>query len=203
MSAISNFLFGSPAQTKQLPTMDKNQLQFLNQLMQMLGSGGGLGQGFGESTDYLRQLMDPSSEAVSRFTDPYKTEFEQQTVPMLAERFAGMGGGMGGGLSSSGFGQSLSAAGSNLQQQLAALRAGLGQQAAGQLMQQYGNMAQLGLGAKPFGYVHEPGSTGAVGQAISGWASGGFPGASNIFDMLKGLWSNPQQGGITRNPYGG
>lgn len=174
--AIFDFLFGGRDKTKKLSTMSPEQEQFLNQFISMLGGQGGLGQGFGESTDYLRQLMDPSSEAVSQFTKPYQQQFEQHTVPMLAERFAGKGGGMGGGLSSSGFGQSLSTAGSNLQAQLAALKAGLGQQAAGQLMGQYGQMSGQALGARPFGYMHQPGGTGIFGQALSAYAGAGYPG---------------------------
>ena len=183
--ALFDFLFGSKDKTKQLPTMSPEQQKFLGQLMQMLGGQGGLGQGFGESTDYLRQLMDPSSQATNQFAAPYQRQFEQETVPMLAERFAGAGG-LGGGLSSSGFGQALGAAGGNLQTQLAALKAGLGQQAAGQLMGMYGNMSGQALGAKPFGYMHQPGGTGLFGQAASGWAQGGFQGIPQLYNKIFG-----------------
>jgi len=120
--------WGGADNLKKVPMMDKGQQGLLNQLMQMLGPEGGLGQGMQEGIGLQRQLMDPSSEAMQQFSQPYMNEFNQQTVPGLAERFAGMGG-MGGGLSSSGFGQSLSSAGGNLQAQLAQLKAGLGQQA--------------------------------------------------------------------------
>ena len=165
------FLFGGGPE--KLPTMDKKQQALYNQMMSMLGGEGKLGQGQEQSLDYLMQLMDPSSEAVQQFTDPYMREFEQQTVPGLAERFAGMGA-MGGGLSSSGFGQSLSTAGSNLQSKLAALKAGLGQQAAGQLMSQYGQQLGLGLGTPTFAY--QQGSPGLIPGMAQGWAQAGFPG---------------------------
>ena len=138
---------------KKVETLTGGQKGLLESLISQL-QGGGLGQGYGESTDYLRQLMDPDSQAVKQFTDPFMRQFEQQTVPGLAERFAGMGA-MGGGLSSSGFGQSLSAAGGNLQSQLAALKAGLGQQAAGQLMGQYGSMTGQALGTPAFAYQQQ------------------------------------------------
>jgi len=188
--AFLDFLTGGRDKVKKLDTMTPEQKQFLQEFLSMLSGGGGLGQGFGASTDYLRQLMDPSSEAVSQFTKPYQQQFEQQTVPMLAERFAGKGGGLGGGLSSSGFGQSLSAAGGNLQATLAALKAGLGQQAAGQLMQTYGNMAGQALGARPFGYMHQPGGTGLIGQAASGWAGAGFPGLASAWQNYFPLIGN-------------
>ena len=160
--------WGGADKLKKVPMMDKGQQGLLNQLMQMLGPEGGLGQGMQGGIDLQNQLMDPSSEAVNQFSQPYMNEFNQQTVPGLAERFAGMGG-MGGGLSSSGFGQSLSSAGGNLQAQLAQLKSGLGQQAAQSLMGQYGNMAGMGLSAQPFGYQQKGPSafTGAVGGMSS------------------------------------
>lgn len=176
-------MFGGGDKMKKVPTMTKQQTQLLNQMMQMLGGGGQLGQGFGQAIDYQKQLMDPSSEAVQQFADPYMKQFEQQTVPGLAERFAGMGA-MGGGMSSSGFGQALGAAGGNLQSQLAALKAGLGQQAAGQLMQQYGQMAGMGLGAQPFAYQQQGPSM--AGSMLGGWAAGGFPGMTDFANW----WQN-------------
>ncbi len=148
----------------------------------MLGGQGGVGQGFGESTDYLRQLINPNSEAVNQFSAPYQQQFEQQTVPGLAERFAGAGA-LGGGLSSSGFGQALSTAGGNLQTQLAALKASLGQQASGQLMGNYQGLSGLGLGTKPFGYQNTKGQQGLLGN----WAQGGFPGASQGWDSFLNM----------------
>ncbi len=185
--ALMDFLFGGKDKIKKLDTLDPQQKQFLSQLMQMIGGQGGTGQGFNESTDYLRQLMDPSSQAAEQFAAPYKQQFEQETVPMLAERFAGLGGGMGGGLSSSGFGQALGAAGGNLQTQLAALKASLGQQAAGQLMGSYQNLAGLGLGTKPFGYQQKQGSQGLIPSAINSWSQGGFGGAGAGWDKLLQL----------------
>lgn len=175
MVKLSEFFFGSEPKMKQIPTMNPQQQQLFSQLMQMLVGQGGLGQGYQESTDLLRDYLDPSSEAVQRFTDPYMQEFQQRTVPGLAERFAGLGS-LGGGLSSSGFGQSLSAAGGNLQSQLAALRAGLGQQAASQLMNQYGNFSNQVLNQRPFGYTYQPGSSGLLGNLAAGYAQSGFPG---------------------------
>lgn len=164
-------LFGSGM--KKVPTMTKEQEALLSQMMQMLDPQGQLGQGNQNALKYQQQLMDPSSEAVRQFSQPYMNEFEQQTVPGLAERFAGMGA-MGGGLSSSGFGQSLGAAGGNLQAQLAQLKAGLGQQAAQSLMGQYGQMSGQALGAQPFGYAKP--QQGLLPGFLQMWAQGGMPG---------------------------
>jgi hypothetical protein len=167
--------FAGSDKMKKVPTMSKDQQNLLNQLMQMLGPQGQLGQGYQQGLGLQQQYMDPNSETMNQFSQPYIDQFNQQTVPGLAERFAGMGG-MGGGLSSSGFGQSLSSAGGNLQNQLAQLKAGLGQQAAQSLMGQYGQMGQVGLNAQPFGYQQQAPSM--AGGMLQGWGQSGFAGAN-------------------------
>lgn len=177
-----DFLFGSNKMQK-MPTMTKDQQGLLNQMMQMLGPQGQLGQGYQQGLGLQQQYMDPSSEAMQQFSQPYMNEFNQQTIPGLAERFAGMGA-MGGGLSSSGFGQSLSSAGGNLQAQLAQLKAGLGQQAAQSLMGQYGQMSGMGLNAQPFGY-QKP-QQGLVPGFLQSWGQQGFPGVGSLGGMFGG-----------------
>lgn len=190
-------------QTKQLPTMTPEQLNLLKQSIGNL-QGGQLGKGYGESLDLLRDYMDPSGQAYQKFADPYMRQFEQETVPMLAERFAGLGGGMGGGLSSSGFGQSLGAAGANLQSSLAALKTGLAQQAAQQLMGQYGQQQGMALGQRPFGYQHIQGGPSVGQNAFASYAEQGFPGlqgfsqgAGQGFDkLIDYLFSSGMMGNI-------
>lgn len=172
-SFLADKLFGGNDRMNKVPTMSKPQQALLNQLMQMLSPQGNLGQGNQGAIDYQQQLMNPSSQAVEQFAQPYMNQFNQQTIPGLAERFAGMGA-MGGGLSSSGFGQALGAAGGNLQAQLAQLKAGLGQQAAQSLMGQYGQLSGMGLNAQPFAYQQQAPS--ALGGMLQGWAQGGFGG---------------------------
>lgn len=173
---ILDSIFGSSPKATKVPTMDKNQQALLSQLLQLLSPSGQLGRGYGNALSLQEQLMNPNSNAVNQFAEPYMRQFEQQTVPGLAERFAGFGGGLGGGLSSSGFGQALSSAGGNLQAQLAQLKAGLGQQAASNLMGQYGQLTGLGLGQRPFGYTYDQGSQGLLGNFLSGLAPGSFLG---------------------------
>lgn len=194
-TAIYDRMFAGEDKMNKVPTMTKQQQALLNQLTQMLGPQGQLGQGYSQGIDYQKQLMDPSSEAVNQFAQPYINQFEQQTVPGLAERFAGMGG-MGGGLSSSGFGQSLGAAGGNLQSQLAQLKAGLGQQAAQNIMSQYGGMLGAGLSAQPFAYQQRAPT--AFGGALQGWGQAGFPGMQQFGSSLSDLYQNymPIPGGV-------
>ncbi len=98
-------LFGQKKPTAtQYPTMSPEQQQFQNKILELLG-----GQLGGE-------------EGFEQFAAPYQREFQEQTIPGIAERFAGLGG-----LSSSGFTQSLGQAGAGLNEKLAALQQGLKQ----------------------------------------------------------------------------
>lgn len=162
--------FYSKDKTKKLETMNPDQLRILKQIGMMLDPSGQLGQGYGQSLETMQDYLNPNGEAFNRFADPYMRQFEQQTVPGLAEQFAGLGGGMGGGLSSSGFGQALSSASGNLQSQLAQLKSQLAGSAANSLMEQYGNLSNQILGARPFGYQHIQGGPSAGAHAYGSYA---------------------------------
>jgi len=180
---------------KKVQTLSKPQQALLGQLMQMISPQGQVGQGYQGALGLQQQLMNPSSQAVSQFTQPYIDEYNQQTIPGLAERFAGYGG-TGGGLSSSGFGQALSSAGGNLQAQLAQLKAGLGQQAAESLMSQYGQLSGTALNVQPFGYQQQAPSI--TGGMLSGWARGGFQGLQGFGKTGQ---SSASQTTLGANPY--
>jgi hypothetical protein len=197
-ATIFDRLMGSGDKMNKVPTMSKPQQALLSQLMQMISPQGGLGQGAQQGVNLQQQLMDPSSQAVDQFAQPYMNQFNQQTIPGLAERFAGMGA-MGGGLSSSGFGQSLSAAGGNLQNQLAQLKAGLGQNAAQSLMQQYGQMTGMGLNAQPFAYQQKAPTMG--GGFMQGYSQAGFPGLSQAFSNFQGVGGGNSGAVGGTNPY--
>jgi hypothetical protein len=184
LGALMGFFGGDKKdKMKKVSTMTKGQQALLSQLEQMLGPQGQMGQGYQGALGLQNQLMDPSSQAVQQFSQPYMNQFEQQTVPGLAERFAGMGAN-GGALSSSGFGQALGAAGGNLQSNLAQLKAMLGQQAAQSLMGQYGGLTQTALGAQPFAYQQKAPS--ADQGFMQSWAQGGFPGLKEVSGMFGG-----------------
>lgn len=181
MPGIWETLFGSKDKFKQLPTMTGGQMQGLEGILAQLQS---LGQGgYGGATDYLSKLVSGDPNALSEFEAPYRREFESRTVPQLAERFAGLSP-MGGGLSSSGFGQALGGAGADLQAKLAGLHGALRQGAAGQLMGQYNQLANLGLGTRSFENIYQPGSTGLMGGLGAGLA-GGAGQAGGMALMMK------------------
>lgn len=162
-------------QMKQFPTLNPQQQQLLQQILEMTGQGGQLGEAYGGALSQLQEYLDPTSAAYQRFAQPEINQFEQETVPGLAERFAGAGA-MGGGLSSSGFGQALSSAGGQLQSRLAAMKAGLQQQALGDILGQYGGMTQQGLGTPSFGYSYQQGSPSLAESLLTSYAGAGFPG---------------------------
>tara|TARA_R110000868_G_scaffold213525_2_gene463618 strand:- start:1236 stop:1772 length:537 start_codon:yes stop_codon:yes gene_type:complete len=172
---LGSFLFGSRDKLSKKQTYTPQQMQFLNQLLGALGGGQGgqEGQG-GNFLDYYSNLLggDQGQGDFESFAEPYRQEFQNQTIPMLAERFAGAGGagagGMSGALSSSGFGQSLGAAGSNFNAQLAQLFAGLRQSAAGQMS----GLAGLGLGAQPYAFQQKSASPGFLTSGLAGFMQG-------------------------------
>ena len=197
MAGIWETLFGSGDKFSKQSTLDPSQQQFLQQMLSQLGGGGGVGQNFGQANDFLSRILSNDPSTIAQFEAPYRQQFEQQTLPGIAERFAGANP-MGGGLSSSGFGQALGGAGAQLQAQLAGLRGQHQQGASQQAMNQYNQLGQLGLGTRSFENVFQPGSGGLLGGALSGLGSGlgmgmglgmgggiGGMGMGGIFDRLK------------------
>ncbi len=124
MAGIGDFFFGKSPKVKQHSSKSGGQMQMLQQMIQQLSGGQGGGQGgiagspaFQGGNKFLEGLF---SGDFSAFEGPLIQQFEQQTAPGIAERFAGMGAG-----SSSGLNQALAQAGSNLTSDLGAQRAGL------------------------------------------------------------------------------
>jgi hypothetical protein len=179
-------------QDVQTPEQQQALSQILSQMGQMQGSGGN----YSAANNYLSKLLNRDPETYDRFAAPYLQNFQQNILPMLSERFAGIGGGLGGGaLSSSGFAQTLGGAGANLQAQLAGLFSNLQQSAASQSMNQYNNLAGIGLGTRAFQPTYQPGSTGIAGGLAEGFGqslgqTGGNSLMDTIFDYLKNRESN-------------
>ena len=125
-------------------------------------------------TGYLQNIISQNPEMMKQFEAPYMRQFSEQTVPGLAERFAGTDS-----MNSSAFQQALGSAGAGLQEQLAAMRANLGMNASQQLFgysqlpqeqraREYGLTGQrmgLALGTSPYSYYQTPGQAG-MGQGV-------------------------------------
>lgn len=152
---------------KKLDTMSPEQKSFLDELLQSLGVEGGLGALYQKGLSGLSDILDPSGSSFQKFADPYMRQFNEQTIPGIAERFAGSGA-----LSSSGFGQALSSAAGGLQENLASLKTQLQQKAISDIMRQYSNMTNTALSQRPFGYQQQQGSMGLGGGLVSEMGKG-------------------------------
>jgi len=201
--ALMDFLFGQPARTEQIS-------RFTPQQTQMLNRGGAYGmQGLQNLAPQYQQLMqgldfNPIEQNAMR-------QFQQQTVPGLAERFSSMG--SGGAQGSSAFAQSLGGAGADLSSQLGALgaqyglqRGQLGGQLLGQQGNIFGNLANMGMQPQ-FDTMQYGAQPGLLQSLLGGMAPGaGYYGAQRLFGggMGKQQPSNPfgWLGGNAQNPYG-
>lgn len=186
---------------KQLPTKNEAQLGLLNQNIGLTQGLGGPGGGYSNTLDLWSQMLNPNSDIYNQLLAPYQQQFEQETVPGLAERFASGGGGMGGGLSSSGFGQALSSASSNLQTNLASLKNQLMQQAAGNIANQYQGLSQGAMNVDPFMYYEKQaqpsfwqkflgGGGGGMGNMFGGGGGNGSSQGFQGFNLdTQNLWN--------------
>jgi hypothetical protein len=133
-----------------------------------------------------------------------QTQFNQQTIPSLAERFTSLGGGQ----RSSAFQGALGGAGAGLQENLAAMKSQYMMQMMPMLMQMFG------MGQRPqFEQQYLPGQKGflqsgaegllhGLGSAIPGMLTGNPLGG--MMSGLQGLFSGggaAPQGGMPQSPY--
>lgn len=163
MPSFSDWLFGSPDKLKKVATGTKEQQQLHSGMLQQAMGLAQPGGGYDLAQQYYNSLLQPGSDAFQNFAAPLMSQFEEQILPQIAERFAGAGA-----LSSSGFGQALGGAGAGLQSQLAQLFAQLQAQAAGQQTNQYNQLSQAGLNYQPFAYQQKQGSAGMLGPLAVG-----------------------------------
>lgn len=156
---LMEVLFGQSGGTEQLSRLSPEQQQLQQQLL------GGLGGAQQSGLGLLQALLSGDESAFQAFEAPMKRQFEQETIPMIAERFAGMG--TGGSQSSSAQNLALGQAGRELTENLAQLRGGLQQQALGQL----GNMLGMGLSPTMENIYKQP-TAGLAGGLATGAGSG-------------------------------
>lgn len=192
---IGKFFTGSPGKYQQRSTLGPEQQPLYQQLQQAL-QGQGAGGAFGQSADYYRDLLSDDSQNFQAFAAPEQRRFNEETIPGLAEQFAGMGSG---GLSSSGFRNAAVNAGTDLSERLGAIRAQLRQQGA----QGLSGLGQFGLGNfnENIYKQGQPGLIDTIGQGIGtgigmfGKGYGQALGAGNNWLSNKFGKSSPYGGG--------
>ncbi len=193
---LFDFFTGSPAEYDQVSNLTPDQLRNQNQL-QKAGRKRGAGGAFGESADFYRDILSNDPGALQSLYAPELRQFNEQTIPDLAEQFAGMGSG---GLSSSGFRNSAVNAGTDLSERLASMRQNLRFNAAqglsgigSQGLQPHTSYQQTNPGSEGFLSNVAPAIGGTVGTAVGGPIGGAL--GSGLGSLFKG-------GGKT-SPYGG
>jgi len=174
---------GKQGEMKAMPTMSGEQSDLFKQLMSGLSGGNAGGGPMGSGMNFLQGILGGDT---SKFEAPLMRQFNEQTVPGLAERFSGAGAGA---QSSGAFGQQLGAAGAGLSENLGALRGGLQMEALGPLMQ----MLQMGMQTPTFQWQQMPGTQGAgsamapgIGKGIgSSMANADY---SKIWEQISSMW---------------
>lgn len=158
-----------PGYAEQFQRFTPQQQQALNSILQQSLSG--LGQPLGQGFEPLAQQA--------------RTQFSEQTIPSIAERFSSLGSGA---QRSSAFAQTLGQAGAGLEEELAAQKAQFGLQERDQLQQ------LLGLGLTPqFDTMYhqaQPGRLQNLGSALAslgGAAFGPSMGAYQSSQQLEAL----------------
>jgi hypothetical protein len=154
--SFGNLFSGQPGSWSQQSNLTPQQQKLQQNLLQA-NAGQGAGGSFGTSADYYRDLLSNDSNTFNQFQQPELRQFNEQTLPGIAEQYAGLGSG---GLSSSGFRNASINAGTDLSERLGALRAQLRQQGAAGLM----NLGQQGLQQTTENVYREP--TGGLGDLI-------------------------------------
>jgi hypothetical protein len=166
MPSLSEFLFGSKPKTDNINILTPDQQ---SALQRFFSQGIEKSPLYGSGSSYIQNLLSGSPEAFSAFEAPLMQQFNQQIVPGIAERFAGMGTGAGAG-SSSALYNSLAQAGRNLSTDIGGLRAGLQMQALPQAL----------------GYSQQPFNNLLSGLNVRAQQTNVSPGRQGFFPSLFG-----------------
>jgi hypothetical protein len=171
--SIGSFFAGTPAQLQQPNRFNPQQMQAILQILQ----GG------------MQQFQNPT-QGFAPIADQARRQFNEITVPSLAERFTSMGAGA---QSSPAFAQLLGSAGVGLEGNLAAQQAQYGLQSRGQGLQALG----LGL-TDPYLNIQTPQQGGFLQQILpqlaqaglragAAYATGGTSEAGNAISSLLSM----------------
>lgn len=176
-NGLNEFLFGSDS------SMDPFNKKSLDAILQILKGKNGIqnNQTYQGGNNFLQNLFSNDPQQMQQFQQPYMDNFNQNIVPDISNRFAGMGTGNSG-LSSSGFQQTLAQAGRGLQRDLAQMR---GQQqmqglpAALQYAQQPISNQLAAAQSVPGQYFETPGQSGLFQSFAQGAGKGAGQAATN------------------------
>lgn len=178
-----DWLFGSKDKYKKRSTMTPEQEEYQRGIYSG-ETGYGANPIFQAGSDWLQKLM---SGDTSVFEAPLLQQFEQQTMPMIAERFGGAGAG-----SSSALNQTLARAGQDLQTQIAKVRADLMNQGLNTSLayaQAQEGQKMEAMKIKPFEYYKQEGQTGILNPVLQAAATAvGGPLGGAAYDYTSNLF---------------
>lgn len=152
----SSFWSGTPGYGQQLPTKTPQQMQLANAASQ-------------SGLNLLGRVGQPDYSGFEPIAQQAVTQFNEDTIPSLAERFTSMGSGA---QNSSAFASQLGSHAADLQQGLASLRAQYGQQQQGMNQNLLGTLLSGGMAPQYENIYHQP--VGGFKQAIGGGLGSGL-----------------------------
>lgn len=124
--SFMDFIFGEKEKTKTKPIYNPQQEQLLNTAL------GGLQSQLPLGLQNLRNILGSDEATFESFFAPARRNFDQKTLPGIAERFTSLFGE--GSFGSSGFAQTLGEAGKDLEEDIFSQRIGMQQDALSQLL---------------------------------------------------------------------
>jgi hypothetical protein len=168
MPSLRELLFGRKERVERAPRLTREQQSLLSNLI----TGGGIGQAplYQAGAGLLQQILGGQDTGAAALEAPAMRQFQEEIVPEISERFAGMGG-----LRSGAFPQALGQAGASLAERLAGMRAQRQMGALGPAMQyaQAPGAQQMGLlGISPFETMVRPETGGLLGGLMPGLGGG-------------------------------
>ncbi len=181
---------GSPEMHERVTTLLPDQEKLRRRMTGTAGSA------FTSASDYWNQILNNDPNQINQMFAPEFRKFNQQTIPDLAEQFAGMGSG---GLSSSGFRNAGINAGVDLQERLGAIRAQLKNQAAQGLM----GLGQTALGNYSQDVMTQqssPGFGATIAPLVGSAAGSMFGAAGTVIGNAAGQYFTNR---MNKSPYQG
>jgi len=166
--AFMDFLLGEGEKTKTKPIYSPQQEQLLGT------ARSGLEQQLPMGLENLRKILGGDQESFESFFAPARRDFEQKTLPSIAERFTGMLGE--GSQRSSAFGQQLGQAGKEFEEDIFSQRLGMQQGALQQLLQ----LLQPSLAPTQYEYT-KPRQPGFLENLLAAVAQGAGSGLTQGF----------------------
>ena len=212
MSSLVNSIFGSGNQLNKVDTLNPQQGNLQQSILQWLQSQSGQGEQditqnplYAQAMEALMGQINGSDQAYQNFSQPYMRQFQEDILPMIRGQYGNQGYG------SSAQDLALGRAGENLQGTLASLRESLRSNAINQALpfaqqpiSNYQNMLTQGLGTPSFAYHNQKGSPGFLGELSKGLGSAAgqdlISGESNIW---KALFSGGKRGALDFATSGG